>query len=82
MLLQKTRQHRNPIDIGHIDVKNDDIRRRPLDLLDRIAAAAQRRDDTHIRLGLDPARNHGTDDDGVVDHHHADAIPRVGGAWR
>ena len=80
LFLQQSRQRRDAVDIRHIDVEDGDVGLHQLDLLDRLAPAAQRSNDLQIRLGLEPARDHAADDDGVVDHHHADRIVRARGA--
>ena len=80
LLLQQTRQRGDPVDVGHVDVENDDVGIGALHLLDGFASAAQRGDDLEVGLGLDPARDQAAHDDGVVDHHHADRVLRQGGA--
>ena len=82
LLLQEARQRGDAVDIGHGDVEDDDVGVPALHLLDGVAAAAERGDDLHVRLGLDPARDHAADDDGIVDHHDADRLMRKRGAGR
>jgi hypothetical protein len=74
LFFQQKWKRRDAVDVGHGDVENEDVGIPSLDLLDRFAAAPQRSHDLHVRLGLDPARDHAADDDRVVDHHHTDRL--------
>src|SRR5207244_3730654 len=66
LLRQEARQRGDAVGVGHVDVEDDDVGAGALDLLDGLAAAAQRGDDLEARLGLDPAHEEAADDDGVV----------------
>ena len=74
LLLEEVRQGRDPVDVRHVDIENDDIGIGPLHLLDGFAAAAQRGHDLQSDLGLDPAHQEAAHDDGIVDDHHPDRI--------
>jgi hypothetical protein len=52
---EKHRQRRKSVKNRHFDVKQHDVGVNRLDLLDRLAAVAQRADHLDIRLGAQPA---------------------------
>ncbi len=54
--LQKERQGRNAVKLGHVDVEHDHVGVAVRDLRDRLASGPQRRDDLHVGFGVDPAR--------------------------
>jgi hypothetical protein len=81
-LLEQERQGGDPVDVGHVDIENDDVRVGALHLRDRLAAAAQRSHHLQPDLSLDPAHQQTAHDDGVVDDHHADRIMSGGLASR
>ena len=72
LLLQQQRQRREPVELGHLDVENDDVGIGALELVDRLSAGPQRGDDLEPRLLLDPARDEAAHDDRVIHHHDAD----------
>ena len=74
LLLQQQRQRRNAVELRHVDVEHDDVGVALLDPRHRFAPGAQRCDDSHVGLGIDPARQQAAHDDGVVDDHHADRL--------
>ena len=67
----------NAVEIGHLDVEHDDVGIGALELLDRLAAGAQRGDDLEVRLPRRSSARQAAHDDGVVDHHDADRVLRA-----
>ena len=76
---EQQRQRRDAVEIRHVDVEHDDVGIDALELVDGLAAGAQRGDDFKIGFGFDPARKQPAHDDGVVDEHDADAAADGGG---
>ena len=70
------------VEVGHLDVEHDDVGIGAQDLIDRIAAGAQRGDDLEARLLVDPARDEAAHHDRVVDDHDANGVVRRGGRGR
>ena len=61
------------VEVRHLDVEHDHVGIGALDLVDRLAAGAQRGDHFQVGFRLHPARKHAAHDDGVVHDHDADA---------
>jgi hypothetical protein len=82
LLLQELGKRGQSIDIRHLDVEDDDVRIDTGELIDRLAAGAQRRDRLETGFFVDPARDQTADNDRVVDDHHTDRILRRRGHGR
>ena len=68
-LASSLRQRGNAVEVRHFDIEHGDVGIDAFELVDRVEPGAQRRRDLHVGLGIDPARDHPADDDGIVDHH-------------
>src|SRR4051812_15566350 len=77
---QQLRQRRNAVELRHFDVEHGDVRIDAFELVDGVEPRAQRSRDLHVRFGVDPARDHSADDNGIIHYHDADRLlPRRGG---
>src|SRR3954453_20891285 len=77
LLCQHQRQCGNAVKLRHLDVEHGDVRVDALKLVDGVEARAQRCCDNHVRFRCDPAGNQASDDDGIVNNHHAQRfLPR------
>ncbi len=74
LLLKQQRQRFDAVEFGHLDVEQNDIRIVPQQLVDRLAAGAQRRDDLEVGLRVDPARDQPAHHDRVIDDHDAKRV--------
>jgi hypothetical protein len=73
-LQQKTRQHRQTVDVGHGDVENDHVRIELLKLLERIPASRQGGYELHVGLRTNPAGDQPAYHRRVIDQHDPDRL--------
>ena len=69
MRLQDQRQRRKAVDLGHLDVEQDDVRLRALRRIDGHPAVGRRRGDLEAARFGEPSADHAANDGTVVDDH-------------
>ena len=73
LLFEQQRQGGDAVELRHVDVEHHHVGIGALDLVDGLAAGAQRGDHLEVRFGFHPAPKQAAHDHGVVHDHDADA---------